>query len=74
MFDIVGYVRVSTSEQAENSHALAQQIARLKNAGAQKVYCDVESGANPNRPQFEELLGLVKEEKLSRLLPLAGTD
>ena len=42
MSDIVGYARVSTQDQAENSHALEQQIARLKSAGAQKGYFDVE--------------------------------
>jgi DNA invertase Pin-like site-specific DNA recombinase len=68
MFDIAGYARVSTQDQAENSHALEQQIARLKSAGAQKVYFDVESGANPDRPQFEELLSLVKEGKVKQII------
>ena len=68
MSDIVGYARVSTNEQAENSHALAQQKTRLKNEGAKKVYCDVESGANPNRPQFNEVLCLVKERKVKQII------
>jgi site-specific DNA recombinase len=40
---IPGYARVSSREQAENSHALEQQIARLKAAGATEIYFDVES-------------------------------
>jgi DNA invertase Pin-like site-specific DNA recombinase len=32
-----GYARVSTREQAANSQALEQQIARLKVAGAGKI-------------------------------------
>jgi site-specific DNA recombinase len=43
-FIILGYARVSTREQALNSHALEQQQARLKEAGATKIYTDVQSG------------------------------
>ncbi|MBU7585166.1 MAG: hypothetical protein KAF91_20130 [Nostoc sp. TH1S01] len=42
--EVVAYARVSSREQAENSAALDQQIARLKAAGAEIVLIDTESG------------------------------
>ncbi len=49
---MIGYARVSSREQAENSHALEQQVQRLKAAGAEKVLCDVESGSKDERVSF----------------------
>ncbi len=34
---IIGYARVSSTEQSENSHALEQQIDRLRAAGATEI-------------------------------------
>ncbi|NMG18484.1 recombinase family protein [Brasilonema bromeliae] len=45
---IVGYARVSTNAQA-NGEALDQQIARLKAAGAEDIFVDVESGRSVKR-------------------------
>ncbi|MFB2834449.1 hypothetical protein [Floridanema evergladense] len=42
--EIIAYARVSTVEQSQNSHALEQQIARLKSTGVELVLVDVESG------------------------------
>ena len=81
--DIVAYARVSSREQAENSAALEQQVARLKSAGAELVLADVESGREGKedvRPQFQQLMqwvrdGFVKRvvitrlDRLSRSLP-----
>jgi len=53
---IIGYARVSSREQAENSHALEQQIERLKAAGAEKVFSDVESGSKDDRKSFLTLM------------------
>lgn len=44
--------RVSSREQAENSHALEQQLARLKAAGATEIITDVESGSKNDRLGF----------------------
>ncbi len=70
--NIVGYARVSTREQSENSHALEQQVARLKLAGSENIYTDVESGSKNNRPNFKRLmrdveLGKVYEVVVTRL-------
>ncbi len=80
---VVAYARVSSREQAENSAALAQQIARLKAAGAELVLADTESGREgkeDQRSNFQQLMqwvrgGLVKRviitrlDRLSRSLP-----
>jgi site-specific DNA recombinase len=73
--ETVAYARVSSREQAENSAALDQQIARLKSAGAELVLADVESGREgkeSDRPNFQKLMhwvrgGLVKRVILTRL-------
>jgi len=56
----IGYARVSSREQAENTQALEQQIARLKDAGAKHILSDVEKGKKDDRPQFLELMRLVE--------------
>ncbi|MDJ0704784.1 MAG: fdxN element excision recombinase XisF [Leptolyngbyaceae cyanobacterium MO_188.B28] len=56
----LGYARVSSREQAENSHALGQQIERLKAAGATEIYSDVESGSKDDRSAFNQLMETVK--------------
>ncbi len=54
MKPIIGYARVSTEEQAE-TQALDQQKNRLVKAGAERVYCDIESGCNLGREQMEKV-------------------
>lgn len=65
---ICGYARVSSSEQAEG-HSLENQIARLKAAGCDRVLVDVESAyKRGSRPGFEELMQLVKDKQLDKLI------
>lgn len=68
MTEIYGYARVSTSEQADNTYALEQQIERLKQAGATKIFCDVVSGDKAERLQFTELMDLVRQGKVKKLI------
>jgi DNA invertase Pin-like site-specific DNA recombinase len=49
---IIGYARVSTDGQS-----VADQLAALKAAGAEKVYSEKESGARSDRPQLARALG-----------------
>jgi len=63
----VAYVRVSTREQAENTHALEQQRARVIEAGAKQIFEDVLKGKNDKRPAFQKLLELVKRGKIRRI-------
>jgi len=67
MKPIIGYARVSTEEQAD-TNALDQQKARLLNAGAEMIYCDIESGRNPDREQLKKVLGLVAHQEVSAVI------
>jgi predicted site-specific integrase-resolvase len=56
---VVGYARVSSREQAINSSALDQQIARLRGAGAEFIISDVESargGKEGSRDGYQQLI------------------
>ena len=65
---IIGYARVSTAEQAINSRALEQQIARLKLAGATEIFVDVESGTSDKRTNFKKLIQLVKANAAQEII------
>lgn len=65
---IIGYARVSTAEQAINSRALEQQIARLKLAGATEIFVDVESGTSDKRTNFKKLIQLVKANAAEEII------
>ncbi|MBD2364952.1 recombinase family protein [Anabaena minutissima FACHB-250] len=65
---IVGYARVSSREQAVDSHALEQQTARLKAAGATEIFIDIESGSNDNRPALKKLMNLVEFRQVNEVI------
>ena len=48
---IYGYARVSTGGQSERA-----QVGQLRTAGAKKVFREVASRANTDRPQLRRLL------------------
>jgi site-specific DNA recombinase len=64
----VGYGRVSSREQAVNSHALEQQIQRLKDAGANVIVCDVQSGKKDNRPGLLKIMKLVQDGNIAEVI------
>ena len=66
----VAYARVSSKEQAENSHALEQQIHRLEKEGIPRedIFYDVESGAEADRPQFKRLQEMVRSGEVSEII------
>jgi site-specific DNA recombinase len=65
----LGYARVSSVEQALDSHALEQQIERLKLAGATEVYVDVESGyKNRKRLELEKVMQMVKNQECDEVI------
>lgn len=53
---IVGYARVSTSEQN-----LENQILILKQNLCEKVYTDIASGVREDRPGLKEMIGYLRE-------------
>lgn len=65
---VIGYGRVSSREQAFDSHALEQQIERLKTAGAKEIYQDVQSGKRDDRPALEEVMNLVRQGAVNELI------
>lgn len=68
MKKIVGYARVSSREQAVDSHALEQQIARLKAAGATEIFQDIQSGSNDDRPALKKLMFLVHSQQVDEVI------
>jgi len=68
------YLRLSTLEQAKGA-ALEQQEARLRTAGVDEIYSDIDSGDNSARPDLNRLIndicageiGLVKATRWDRL-------
>ncbi len=65
---IAGYARVSSKEQALDSKALEQQIARLKAAGATEIFIDVQSGKKDNRAALEKLMVLVRAKQFDEVI------
>lgn len=65
---IIGYARVSTDEQALNTHALEQQIERLKQSGAEEIYFDVISGSRNDREEYNKVLDLVANNKVDKVI------
>ncbi|MBD2336131.1 recombinase family protein [Calothrix sp. FACHB-156] len=63
----VGYVRVSTREQADTD-ALEQQTARIEKAGAVLIFSDVESGRSDKRTEFNKMLTMCKQGKITDIV------
>ena len=57
---IYGYARVSTKGQANDGNSLESQIKELKDNGAVEIYSDSFTGTKTDRPQFNELLKVLK--------------
>ena len=64
----VGYARVSTTKQEDAGLSLEAQKRRLIEAGATEVLVDVMSGAKDHRPQFRELMRMVKAREVETVL------
>ena len=64
---IVGYARVSTSS-GEQLSSLETQKSRLKSAGVQKIFTDVESGRSNDRGAFNELLQLIDKRAVKEIV------
>jgi DNA invertase Pin-like site-specific DNA recombinase len=66
---IWAYGRVSSLEQAENSHALEQQLDRLEKAGVDRAHIlyDVESGAEIDRAGFNKLMASIERGEVTEV-------
>ena len=63
----IGYCRVSTSS-GEQLSALESQIARIENAGVERVITDIESGLSNEREGMNELLSLIDGKKITEVI------
>jgi len=57
---IYGYARVSTKTQARDGNSLDAQEDALRAAGAEKIYRDAFTGTTTDRPEFDELMTIIK--------------
>jgi DNA invertase Pin-like site-specific DNA recombinase len=70
---IYGYARVSTAGQAKDGNSLDAQEKLLRDNGAVKIYRDAFTGTKTDRPELNELMGVLVEgdtvvvSKLDRL-------
>lgn len=53
---IYGYARVSTRGQDKYGNSLADQVAKLRENGCEKIYSDSFTGTTLERPEFTKLL------------------
>lgn len=68
---VVGYARVSSKDQADNSNALEQQIARLEARGVDLVLVDSESGREgkeTKRTQYQKLMQGIREGQVKKVI------
>lgn len=52
---IYGYARVSTAGQAKDGNSLSDQIEKLAEAGAEKIFKEPFTGTKIDRPEFDKL-------------------
>lgn len=77
---VVGYIRVSTQEQAEDGESLERQAARIR------AYCEAKgleqpeiisdegvSGSKKNRPGFQQVVSLCRTGELGKLIIYDGS-
>jgi len=63
----IGYVRVSTAS-GEQLAALQNQRARIKDAGADEIIQDIQSGRESDRDGYQQLLELIASGSVSEVL------
>ena len=57
---IYGYARVSTKGQARDGNSLEEQVCKLKEAGATKIFSESFTGTKKDRPELGKLLDLLQ--------------
>ena len=64
----IAYGRVSTDEQANVQDAAKHQRSRLERYNPDKLFFDVETGRSQTRPGYLEVLKLIREGRVERLI------
>lgn len=57
---IYGYARVSTKKQAIRGNSLEEQTETLQKNGVQKIFADVYTGKQMERPELDKLLAVLQ--------------
>ncbi|WP_242065682.1 fdxN element excision recombinase XisF [Trichocoleus sp. FACHB-262] len=65
---IVGYIRLSSQEQANNPQTREQQKTRVIRAGAEKIYEDIQKGRGRKRLSYNQLIQDVKDGKIRKII------
>lgn len=58
---IYGYARVSSTMQARDGNSLEEQVSALEKYGCQSIVKEAFSAKTMERPQFQKLIGKLKE-------------
>lgn len=58
---VYGYARVSTLGQSRDGNSLEEQTAKLREAGAEKIFVDAFTGTKLDRPNFNKLLSALEK-------------
>lgn len=64
----VGYIRVSTFEQADESLSLDRQETAVRNAGAAIIFQDIDSGSKNDRKELQRLMALVQRQEVAEVV------
>lgn len=59
---IYGYARVSTAAQSRDGNSLEEQVAALQKYGCHQIVEEAFTGKTMERPKFQKLLEILKEE------------
>lgn len=77
---VVGYIRVSTQEQAEDGESLERQASRIRAYCQAKGFSEPEiisdegvSGSKKNRPGFQQVVSLCRAGELGKLIIYDGS-
>lgn len=65
---VIGYTRVSTRAQEQETDALGNHIARLKKAGATEIFVDVASRSKSDREELTKVIDIMKASRCDELL------
>lgn len=64
----VGYIRVSTFEQADESLSLDRQETAVRNAGATVIFQDIDSGSKDDRKNLQRLMNMARRGEVGEII------
>lgn len=70
---VLAYGRVSTEEQSDDEGALVKQLRRLREAGATKIFYDIDRRTNDKRVGINQALEYIQEKPVGAIAKLIFT-